>query len=253
MKIIVYGVHHWNDNAPDKKTKQYCKEWYDRIIKNIPNVSEVFVTTGSHSNPNKSPFPKKVSIIQNKIPYTQPYTLYHNYFRNGFMTGIWHALLNISDWDILLHVQSRVLVGDNLTKQFQDFQNSSKQVICPSLIQQGINSMEISFFGMKPAAVMKYATGGHRPSFHYDSTEYTYNCEEEAYLMFHKTWFNPWPEIITTRQLDKSCRSVGLKTEHSPFSLFNLRDIEKLPVVSTGIHILPEYLQHWKNTHPYES
>ena len=91
MNNIVFGVHHWPSTPPTPEDLQHCEEWYTRIIKNIPDVKHVFIATGCKSKLEYNPFPKQVQIVQNKVPYTVAYSKTHNYFRNGFMTGIWSA------------------------------------------------------------------------------------------------------------------------------------------------------------------
>ena len=158
MNIVVYGVHHWPNREPTQLELDRYREWYDRIVYNIPYISSISIATGCYSNPAHSPFPPEVNIIQNKVPYTKEYSKEHNYFRNGFVSGVWYNLLNRDNWDVLLHIQSRVFIGDKMDKIFDDFYTMPQQVIAPNLICQAGSWMEISFFGMKPIAAMKYIT-----------------------------------------------------------------------------------------------
>ena len=247
MNILVYGVFNWDKNTLTKEYKDHCREWYDRIIKNIPYIKKVFVATGSYSDPEISPLPSTVPIIQNGVKYTIPYTNNHNYFKNGFLTGIWHCLLNEKDWDILIHVQSRVLIGDPLIKEIDTFYTRQEQIMAASLIGTAGMSIEQSFICMKPLAAQKYCTNHQRPSFTSDD-KYTLNCEEEVYWMFHNTWYNPWPHIITTRQLDHTNGQYYYYM--SPFSIQQLSDYKKLPFISTGYHAHPDFIQSWKDAHP---
>jgi hypothetical protein len=256
LKIIVFGVHHWPNREPTTAEKQHADEWYKRIKAFIPNTSKVIVTTGTYSNINHSPFPAEVEIVQNKIPYTDTYSREMNYFRNGFMTGIWNALINEDDWDILFHVQCRVLLGKSLTDEIAEFMNTrDKKVMAPRYTQKIGSSIEISIFAMKPFAVRKYATSGVRQSLNiYEAPDV--NCEEEAIIMFSNTWFNPWQDVITTRQLDFFDDEPGSVANdaswvYSPFAILNANVIKSLPFISTNDkHIEHDALNLWKENHP---
>lgn len=248
MKIAVFGVYHWLNEPPTQEQIDYCKDWEARIHKHIGEC-EIFVTTGTYSDPKFSPFSKNIPIIQNGCPPTQKYSVDHNYFRNGFMTGIWHALLNIKDYDILYHVQTRVKIGDNLTSHLQEFiklENCS--VMAPRFASNLGTLIEISCMAMKPSAVLAYATQGLRATFTPPDSN-TMSCEQEAYLMFYQTWYNPWPHVITTRQLDPDQRGLP-HPFYSAFTISESTEINKLPMISTGKHILDKFSQQWEQQHP---
>ncbi len=253
MNVIVYGVHHWSNEPQTLEHINSCQEWYNRIIKFIPNVNKVIIATGNLCNPEFSPFPKEVQIVQNNIPYTQEYTRDYNYFRNGFMTGIWHSLLNEKNWDILFHIQGRVLIGEPLGDFLEFFNKSNYLVMAPKFTQFIGTSIEISIFAMKLDAVRKYATSTVRASFNVYGLP-DLNCEEEAYVMFNDSWYNPWKSLLTTRQIDtfvddEGCIGEGM--EYSPFAILNPQHIIKLPFISTGEkHITNESLKLWKEYHP---
>lgn len=243
MKIIAYGVSNWSDTTPADQIELNC-EWYKRIIKYIPGVTKVIVTTGNYSDPKTSPFHSNIKIVQNNIPLTEPYSNKHNYFRNGFITGIWHALLNEPEWDILFHIQPRVLIGANMSKHLHDFMNTDKSVMCARLINSVGYSMEISLLAMKRQAVQTYATRGFRQSFEIENTLYISTCEEEAFKLFHKTWYNPWDNIITTRQYDWSML-YNNTNEPACFQIKNIDDFSNLPFISTGKHVSDEFKNKW--------
>lgn len=248
MKILVFGVHHWFKPS-SKAEKKHLQEWHDRINKFIPN-SEIFITTGCYSLQKQSPFPSQLPVIQNKIPYTKEYSVRHNYFRNGFMTGIWHALLNHENWDILFHIQPRVLLGVDMQPFIQEFINNDQyQVLAPNFYSQGGAKLEISFFGMKPGAVKSYSLGGLRNSFIQENDIYPWNTEQEAYEMFYNVRYNPWPEVFTTRQIDSVANGFGAPSLYSPFTILNIKEYGELPLISTGKHCTVEFRNHWKRLH----
>lgn len=250
MKILVYGVHHWFDKTSSDDIA-HLREWRARIEKYIP-ASEIFIATGCYSDSNITPFERDIPIIQNKIPYTQDYSVQHNYFRNGFITGIWNALLNHHDWDVLLHIQPRVLLGVPMQDILKIFlQNEHYQVLAPNFFSEGTTGLEISFFGMKPGAAKIYANGGARNSFMPEkSINQSLNTEEEAYLLFHEVRYNPWPDVFTTRQIDQVANGFGVTCHYSSFTMTDKQEFGKLPLISTGKHALGSYIKHWKALNP---
>lgn len=244
MKILVYGVSNWNNNTPSNQI-DLNHEWYRRIIKHIPNVSKVLVTTGNYSDPSCTPFPKEVQIVQNNIPFTEPYSAKHNYFRNGFLTGVWYALLQPEPWDILCHIQTRVLIGCDLSNEFNTFTNNNKQVMCARLINSTGYTMEISLFAMKRQAVETYATKGYRHSFENHNSIYIPTCEEEAFKLFQSSWYNPWPTVVSTRQHDFSLLPKNTN-EHTCFEIVNECLYEQLPFISTGKHASQYFIEKWR-------
>lgn len=248
--IIVYGVHNWPNREPTKEEIDYCNEWYQRVIQFVPYLKKVIVTTGNYCNIKHSPFPKEVEIVQNKIPYTEDYSNRHSYFRNGFMTGIWHALLNENDWDILFHLQVRVLVGVPLKEEFDKFIDINKHVMSPKYTQMGGSGIEIGIFAMKKWAVMKYATSAIRQSFvMYNDSDI--NCEHEAFVMFSDTWYNPWKHILTTRQKDFFLNGREYLYNSTPFCIFNENYILQLPFISQNKkHSYERAIELWKQQYP---
>jgi len=251
MNILVYGVHNWDNKDQPQRHIDHCHEWYNRIQKFIPNVKKVMVATGNYCNPQYSPFPKEVQIVQNGIQKTYEYSRRYQYFRNGFVSGIWHTLLNEKDWDILFHIQGRVLIGESLEKELNSFFNSDSLVMAPKFTQYIGSSIEISIMAMKQDAVKEYAVSPVRTSFNkYNLPDV--NCEEEAYIMFNNSWYNPWKKIITTRQLDNFYDDNGEMIDIlSPFAILDKEYIKKLPFISVGKkHINYDYYNYWKECHP---
>lgn len=251
MNILVYGVHHWGDNPLPKKELAHLKEWKERIYHYIPGA-QIFIATGNYSDPQKSPHPANVKIVQNDLPFLDKYSIQVNYFRNGLTTGIWHALLNEKQWDILLHIQPRVLLGTSMLSYLETFlKNDTYQVIAPCHHCSYGTEIEISFFGMKRAAAQKLVTAGLRQSIEQKNTVSTISCEQEALLLFKDQWYNPWPEVLTTRQLDFYSMLKHIEPTCSLFTELDLETFKKLPLVSCGKHALVEYIQEWREHHPY--
>lgn len=269
MKILVYGVTHWH--GPQDFKKKCCivhdkqlihQEWYNRVSTFIPN-SEIFLTTGTYSDPSLNPLP--VELVQ--IPFRKmiEYSLQNNFFRNGFMTGIWKALLDHPDFDLLIHCQITRYIGVDLTSYIQEFMSRPEQLFSIRFTsgfkkQLDVRGIDVGFMAMKRNAALMYAVGGLRQSC--DASFYPLNCEEEAYLMFKDSWWNPWPNIPTVKQLDRTYQALKKNVmteemskklpEHSLYTITDLEYFKKLPIIASSYHVSDKYLIEWLRANPYE-
>jgi len=242
-KLIVFGVTHWNSKKDVNEQKNHLIEWYTRVKKYVP-YSEIFLTAGTYSDPAFNPL--RIPIINNGIKYTQEYCIEWNYFRNGFMTGIWHAALNL-DFDVLCHIQCRNLIGEDLTQYFEDFYKRDESIMAPQWNSSKRGTcIEVSLMAMKKPAIEKYLAGGLRPSL----SPYgpLLNTEEEAFHLFDKgEWYNPFYWIKSIRKRDPDKWNAGRK--YSQWDV-KMEDFIKLPFVASSIHCSKEELEEWKKEHP---
>lgn len=264
MKILVYGVTNWDGKEEFDDGCMHCNrgfnliEWYNRVVTFIPNAHKVFITTGTYSDPRLNPLP--VDIYQLPFIKVVPYSPQNSYFRVGFMTGIWKALLDYTDFDILFHVQCRTLLGKDLTPYLEEFMNREEQVMglryTSGTHHQGFtHGIDVGAMAMKRDAALMYAIGGRR--FSCDNNPLPMNCETEAYLMFKDSWMKLFPEIPTVRQ-DDGTYHEGMNKEDPdsvPRSLYHISDIEyfkKLPIIANGKHVNKEFYLEWLKANPYE-
>lgn len=236
MKTHVFGVCYWGQETP-----HYLDDWHARIKAFLPH-EKLFLCPGSYSNPDKLHL-ADVDVVQIGVQNTEHYTRDWCYFYVGFMTGIYHALLNL-DFDILVHVQDRTLIGNYLIRTLEEF-SERKEILCaPKLTSQLGIGIETGFMAMKREAVLRYATSNLRCAL---SQYQQMNVEDEAFYMFGEDWWNPFPEVHTTRQEDHT-----YSTENSPFTLSKPLTA-RLPIIASGKHCNERYLSEWKKNHPIPS
>jgi len=252
MKLLVYGVTNWDNFEEAEKIKPDLIEWYERVIKFLPTASKVFIASGTYSPPSFNPLPCDLYQVENyKIG---KYSRNNLYFRVGFLTGIWKALLDFSDFDVLLHVQCRNFVGQDLTSVVEEFWKRPEDVMSLNWKSSAnLRGIEISFFGMKKRAAQLYTMTGLRQSC--DPDPFILNSEDEAYELFKDTWYNPWPEIDTIRQHDRAFKYLKkakrfIKREPR-YNIQNIEDYTKYPVVCAGKHVDPFFLKAWQEANPY--
>lgn len=240
IKILVFGVTHWNNKNEMDKIIPQILDWKNRIISNVGSHIKFFLTTGTYS---EGIIPIYIPVYQNKVKFTNRYNIEWNYFRNGFMTGIWKALLDYK-FDILFHIQPRILIGKSIRQELEDFWNDKNSIImAPKLTYDYGIDVEISMIAMKREAVETYATSALRHSLSQVPLG-AFNCEKEAENLFFDRWYNPWYKVKTIRKYPM------VRREDCEYNL-TAEQVMELPFISTGdLHIEKEDVEEWKIKHP---
>jgi len=262
MKIVVFGVTHWDDekdlnspSCPIHNKRATLIEWYNRVFSFIPNPEKVFLAAGTYSDPKLNPLP--LELIQIGFKKYIRYSRQNNYFRLGFMTGIWKGLLDYPDFDLLIHVQCTRYLGRDFTPWLNEFMKREEQLMAFSLTSEPpvysdgeiYKAIDVGFMAMKKPAALMYAATGLRQCC--ERVVDALNCEEEAFNMFEGSWWNPYPEMPTMRQRDLAHEEGGLVEEGS--SKFEITDIDyykSLPIIANGKHFTGEFAQAWVDANP---
>ena len=234
MKIKVYGVTNWDNK---EQVDPNLKEWYERTNAYI-KYDDIFLTTGTYSDPQYNPLP--IPLIQNGLQKTRPYGKGWSYFRNGFVTGLWYCIFQ-DNCDILIHNQTRMLIGEDMNQHIEDFYNSDKLIMAPRFTNIACTAVEVGFLCMKREAVIKIVSQPLRPSL--CETDDIMNNEDEIYYLFKDSWYDPFFNIRTTRKRDWNYPL------ESPFHL-EMDEFLDLPIVSGGHHCSEDELNLWKEKHP---
>lgn len=268
MKILVYGTTHWDNIEEVNFKKASLEEWYKRIKKNIPQASDIFLTSGSYSDPTLNPLPCPLYQIPFFRPF--PYSQQNCFFRTGFLTGIWKALIDFADFDILIHCQTRHFLGEDLTPYLKEFMTRKEVVMSINHTSNGghLKGIDVGFIAMKRAAALLYTVSGYRQTC--DDNPGVLAVEEEAYMMFENMWYSPWGEIPTFKQIDwpwrvsrkmkivngvlsseiNNFKEDYINSEPSPFDITDIEYFKKLPFIATSFHVTDEFLNEWKKAHP---
>ena len=268
MKIIVYGTTHWDNKEEIDSKREDLVEWFKRVKKFIPAASNIFLTTGSYSDPNLNPLPCPLY----QIPFYRPfvYSQQNCYFRTGFLTGIWKSLVDFSDFDMLIHCQPRHFLGENIMPFLEDFFNRKEIVMSIYHNSNGgdIKGIDVGFMAMKRAAALLYTVSAQRQTC--DDNPHIMSVEEEALKMFDGLWYTPWDNTPTVRQIDwpwRTCKTAQIvdnvlcsrinnlkedykNSEPSPLDITDLEYFKKLPFIATSYHVTDEFLNEWKKAHP---
>ena len=268
MKVIVYGTSHWDNEEEIDFKRESLNEWYKRVEKFIPGASNIFLTTGSYSDPNLNPLPCPLY----QVPFFRPfvYSQQNCYFRTGFLTGIWKSLIDFSDFDILVHCQTRHLLGENMIPFLEEFIKRDEVVMSIHHTSNGggIKGIDVGFMAMKKPAALLYTVSAERQTC--DSNPHVIGVEEEALKMFDGLWYTPWDNIPTVRQIDwpwRTCKTAQIvnnvlcsrinnfkedykNSEPSPLDITDIEYFKKLPFIATSYHVTDEFLNEWKKAHP---
>ena len=234
-KIAGFGLAYWED----KPQKTY-PEWKKRILK-YSGCDSFFLAPGSYCDPEKLGDPD-FPVVQIGLKLTKDYSRDWSYAHVGMMAGFYHLLLNIKDFDVAVHVQNTVFLGMDLAPVIEEFMERDEIFASPKFTSEMGCYIETGLMLLKKEAVIKYVTSPTRPSL---SEEKTMNVEQEAFTLFHDSWWNFLPEIPTLRKTDTTVYENG----GGPFSLSE-EDFLNLPVVLTSHYVTLDELQKWSEVHP---
>jgi len=229
QKIAVFAVSFWKDSP-----HPLFNFWKERVDKFI-NFSDIFLCPGSYSNP--SVMNNQIDVVQLGIKNTLPYNKNWSYYHVGFLTGIYNTLINIKDFDALIHIQDSVLLNLDLNGIVSEFMERGEILAAPKFTSDMGCFIETGLMIMKRPAVERYATSHLRPSL---TTNETMNVEEEAFYMFKDEWWNFLPEITTIRKRDFTVSETGN-------GIFELSDEEFIssPVIMTSGYTTDEENKLW--------
>ena len=243
MKLLVYGVGNWDSQEQAEILKPEYNEWLDRVRAFLGDP-EIFLSAGSYSDPKFNPL--NIELVQLNIPKTKNVDVNWNYFRVGFMTGIYHALFN-PGWDLLVHCQCRTLIGKDIIPILNDFLKTSDLICAPKWTASHGISVEVGFMAMKPDAVKKYATSALRQSLTEANIESDneLNVEKECYKMFMNSWYDPFPEIFSTRK-----RSAGWHIDGDRDFELDINEFLRSTIIAGTKHCSKAELKLWCKEHP---
>lgn len=269
MKVVAFGVTHWDGIEDFKDECPHCNkgvvmwEWYDRVNKFI-GPDKLYLAAGTKSEQSINPLP--IDLVQIGFERKMEHSAQNNYFRLGLMTGIWKALLDYPDFDILLHVQCSRFIGQDLRPLLEEFYKRDEQVMAFNtstfsprefypVDREEQSFMDTGFLAMKKAAALVYVATGYRQSCDlYDVIPIS--CDEEALMLFKDSWWNPRPDIKTFKQFDtmymENAKMDDIDTHKYP-STVEITDIEyykKLPIVANGPNASHGFLTEWILNNP---
>lgn len=235
LKVIVFSVTYWNDKPPF-----LYNQWKNRVNKFI-NYDEIFLTSGTYSDPNI--LNDDIKVVQINLPFTENYNKNWSYYHSGFLTALYNILINHSDFDVAVHVQGSVLLNKNLNDYIKEFYERDEILAAPKLLVDMGSYIETSLMFLKRDALIKFVTEPLRPSL---SKNEVINVEEEAFYLFHDKWWNFLPEVTTIRKIDTT--AVETKTD----GLFDLKDdvFYNCPAIMTNNHATSFQIKEWIDKNP---
>lgn len=249
MYVYVFGTVYWDCPQKAKEKSSYLTEWKRRVCEYIPDISKLYMSSGTYSNPKDSPLPD-TELIQLNIPITIKHSNDWNYWRVAFINGIFNALLSKDKVDLIIHCQTNLFLGVNLESMIKAFMRSEKIVMTVRVNSLWGKGLETGIMIMKPKAAIKYITQGLRSSL---STKKELNVELEAFELFKGEWFNLLPAATTIRkEIVESCEKINPENKVIIERGFNLSDQQfiNLPFILGPKHCSLEDYNRWIQNHP---
>ena len=242
MKLLAFGIFYWRSQSDAQKAKSSMVEWKKRLDHYLDDP-DIFITSGTYSDPKYNP--TNMEFVQIDLPVTKPYSTGWNYWKHGFLTGVYHAMLNKRDWDVLCYVHYNLLLGENLIPKLKDFYDTPKEIASCSFIDPKGTFLEAGLMFLKKDAVLKYMTTNFKPCLDQSNRMY---IEEEMMELFSDSWYNLYPEIPTFRTNSDRSDEPDVMEYLENYSI-DREQIPNLPFMFQTHFIEPE-IESWKRKHP---
>jgi hypothetical protein len=200
MSNCVFSTVCWNTKEEFDKLYSHMIDWKHRVDENFRNPY-CFTTTGTYSDPRYRL--NDLKTLQIGVPYKDqdyediPNAI--NYWKIGFLTGIFHALTHVK-WNILAYVHYAVLLDIDLIPIIEEFEASDKIICAPQQLSQRGNSLETGLMLMKREAAIKFATRFPARETIMDPNGGRISVEDQVCLLFENEWMVMRPDIPTIRK-----------------------------------------------------
>ena len=244
MKIVVFGSIYWETKEQADKLKRNLNEWQNRVLKYIPSVSNLFLTSGTYSNSEYNP--TNLQLYQYEIYNKQKHTDEWNYWRVSFLNGLYYSALTYKP-DLLIFCQTNVFLKEDITNKIQEFLKSDFKIMAPRINSFWGHGIETGFMILKPYAISKYMYSGLRQCL---DPNPCLCVEKEALELFRKEWFNPWGHINSFRKkINESDIRITEQNKTNLQRCYNLSDsvFLSLPLVIGVPHCSEQDIEYWFN------
>lgn len=243
MKIITSSVINWSSHNDALQQRDSIIEWKKRIDKYL-NHPYIFLTAGSYSDPKWNP--TNLPLVQIDLPVTKPYSLGWSYWKHGFVTSLYSALLSNQPWDIYAYIHHQVLLGEDMIPKIRDFFDSSSLLMAAKFEWPWGTIVDTGCMFFKRDSLVKYITSQPRPIL---SDNNDVLIEQDIMDIFRNSWSEMYPEIPRFRSSLNA--SDGTEIEKEFFSKYHVSPDQmiKLPFFTKN-HFNEEDRVLWERSNP---
>jgi len=198
MRIWAWAMTWWTDAADaSRKGDEWLglRTWHERVQRYF-KPAHCFLACGTWSEPRFSPLPLDVVVVNAGLPLGTPYDIYYTQLSGcGFTAAMAYALNRRDAWDLLVFLDTDVLVGavdfDALTRDFM----GRDEVL---LGQGWWNGIGGPLYMWKPAGAVKLLHSRVRANLlpvpaNADAPK-PMLMEDELAAIYAGCWWNPWPD-----------------------------------------------------------
>jgi hypothetical protein len=204
VKIWAWTTTWWND-ADDARLKGDgpfgLKVWLERV-EHYFNPRHCFLACGTWSDPDLSPLPFSVQIVNAGIPAGTTYDIHYTQLAGcALSAGMAYALNHAPAWDLLIILDNDILVGAvDFDALLREFLVRDELLLSPSW-WDGVGG---PFMAWKREGAIRTLHGRLRPNLMQHPADANAPkpqlIEEELAALFKGRWWNPWPQFRINRQ-----------------------------------------------------
>ncbi len=200
MRLANFLTANWRDAAEAQAKGEGLfglREWLERTTY-LFSPAFSFVACGTWSDPDFSPLPASVPIVNSGVEFTRVYDHFYWMYDACAYTAALAYVLNRRDWDLLVTLDNDVLVGDvDFQALLTEFMGRPETYLTPAWCRRPGGP----FIALKREGAVRWQHMRRRANLIEEPTDPPpLLIEEELGAIFKGRWWNPWPEIATMRQ-----------------------------------------------------
>lgn len=193
--IWAFTMTCWNTRQEAERLGPTLQATMDRV-EHYFSPRRFFLASGTWSEPNWSPLPMRVPVINSGASLTKPYEPRRWCYAACALTAAMAYALADSEWNLLVTLDTDVLVGavdfDAILREFLD---RPEELVGSAW--QGHMGMPLAW---KREGAARWQHQRRRANLIEDNEPDPLWIEEEYDVIYKGRWWNPWPHIKTTRQ-----------------------------------------------------
>jgi hypothetical protein len=173
------------------------KAWHGRVEYLFKPIHS-FIACGTQSDPEFSPLGPEVAIVNAGIPVGESYDYRRRQYWMAAFTAASAYALNRNDWDLLVFLDTDVLVGAvDFKSLLNDFTGRPEEILSPAWAE----TIGGPILALKRSGVVRFMHKRIQSNCVLDgaSPDMMFG-EDEMKAIYSGTWWNPWPNHSSMRQ-----------------------------------------------------
>lgn len=196
--IWAFTTAYWHTRKHAEEQEPSLQATLDKVERYFA-PRRFFIACGTWSEPNWSPMPMRVPVINSGAALTKPYEPRRWCYSGCALTAAMAYALTDSEWNLLVILDTDVIVGAvDFDAILREFLERPEELVGSAW--KGHIGMPLAW---KREGAARWLHQRKRANLVEDNEPVPMWIEEEYDAIYKGRWWNAWPSITTTRQEDE--------------------------------------------------